>query len=97
MQSDLTDSSLADLEQLFDDLSEEVREAGRVCDAGVGGNGVAQAGPVLLVRCNEGVEQQGQPVARKVPQHLHIPAATRCCEPGGKAVSGSTTGVFMAD
>ena len=88
---------VAHLQELLDDFSEEVREAGRVRNAGIGCNGVAQAGPALLVCCNEGVEQQGQPVARKVPQHLHIPAAAPCFTAGGIAVSGTMTAVCGRD
>lgn len=78
----------AHLQKLFDDFSEEVGQASRLCNAGIGCNGKAKAGPVL-VSGNEGIEQQWQPVPSKVPQHLCIPACNKA-QQVGKSTCGIT-------
>lgn len=62
------------LEKLLDDLSEEVRQGGGVSDGGIGSNGSSILAPLLCVCADESVEQEGQPVPGKIPQHFGIPA-----------------------
>lgn len=62
------------LEKLLDDLSEEVRQGGGVGNGGIGSNGGSILTPLLGIRADESIEQQGEPVPGKIPQHFGIPA-----------------------
>ena len=60
------------LEKLLDDFSEEVGQGGRLGNGGVGSDGCSVLIALLAVCADEGIEQQRQPVPRKLPQHLHV-------------------------
>lgn len=66
--------SIAHLDELGDGRAEELRQRGRVADAGVGRDRRLQLAALRGRRCQECVQQQRQPVLGHARQHAQVPA-----------------------